>query len=159
MISLSRIHETSINLRRSHLNEDNKLSRSAAVAKKLNRYSEMYPSGLVLNLSSAAASTTGVTCGDGSLLASHNKSSKDLSSINLQQRSSSKQLTSTTTITKHCISNPCAFQHINSLKDNDQHVKMLIDTFSFTSAGKSSGIDELNGKSKFSKSFFNTKKH
>jgi hypothetical protein len=44
----------------------------------------------------------------------------------------------TTTITKHCISNPCAFQHINSLKDNDQHVKLLIETFNFNSPADSS---------------------
>ena len=33
-----------------------------------------------------------------------------------------------TGITKNCISSPCAFQHINSLKDNDQHVKYLLVT-------------------------------
>ena len=34
-----------------------------------------------------------------------------------------------TGITKHCISNPCAFQHINSLKDNDQRVRLILDNF------------------------------
>jgi hypothetical protein len=34
------------------------------------------------------------------------------------------------TITKSCISSPCAFQHVNSLKsNNDQHIKLLIDNF------------------------------
>lgn len=32
-----------------------------------------------------------------------------------------------TGITKNCISSPCAFQHINSIKDGDQRVKMLLD--------------------------------
>jgi hypothetical protein len=35
------------------------------------------------------------------------------------------------TITKSCISSPCAFQHVNSLKsNNDQHIKLLIENFS-----------------------------
>lgn len=31
-----------------------------------------------------------------------------------------------TGITKSCISNPCAFQHINSIKDGDQRLKMFV---------------------------------
>lgn len=31
------------------------------------------------------------------------------------------------TITKNCISNPCAFLHINSLKDGDQRVKLIVE--------------------------------
>jgi hypothetical protein len=30
-------------------------------------------------------------------------------------------------ITKNCISNPCAFQHISSLKDDDQQIRFLIE--------------------------------
>lgn len=130
MISLSRINEVAggINLRRPHYAKSN---RSSAIANKLNRYSEMYPSGVVFNLTS----TDSVSCADS--LAQKPSSSKATSI------SSSKGKQMTTTITKHCISNPCAFQHINSLKDNDQHVKMLIDTFSLTNSDGGVGVTHM----------------
>lgn len=45
-----------------------------------------------------------------------------------QQQSMTKQLIiQQTTITKNCISNPCAFMHINSLKDGDQRIKLIVE--------------------------------
>jgi hypothetical protein len=38
----------------------------------------------------------------------------------------SQPVTIITGITKSCISNPCAFQHINSFKNGDERVKMLL---------------------------------
>ncbi len=51
-----------------------------------------------------------------------------------------------TTITKSCISNPCAFQHINSLKETDHKVRILIKGGSLSTLNDSSTLYEHSFK-------------
>ena len=93
---------------------------------KSNRYSEFIKSSKCLD--------------DNDLMNSNKKLSKMKTSAttgNLKQLANGASTTTTTTtsiplmqqmtITKNCISNPCAFLHINSLKDGDQRVKLIVE--------------------------------
>jgi hypothetical protein len=97
---------------------------SSAEAKKFNRYSEYIPYSI--NYDEIG------NCGGGSVASMSGVSlppptPPPASSAN----STTVKLKAVRTITKNCISSPCAFQHVNSLKcNNDQHIKLLIENFS-----------------------------
>jgi hypothetical protein len=65
----------------------------------------------------------------GNKSSSLNSSSSNNSTLFMKGSSNStneNQSIQQTTITKNCISNPCAFQHINHISDSDQRVRFLI---------------------------------
>ena len=114
MMSLSRIPDTATH---GALYTNNKIIKS-------NRYSELIKSSKCLedhesNNKKTTKMKTSATMGNiRHTNASVNTSSSSTNSIPLMQQ---------TTITKNCISNPCAFMHINSLKDGDQRVKLIVE--------------------------------
>lgn len=163
MMSLSRIHESVTTP--SGRNKSSKPNPN----KKLNRYSEMITSDTNFSLISSSNPPNVYMDSEerieqqsaiDSALANEIQTTKSRPASNADNKR--KQMT--TTITKHCISNPCAFQHINSLKDNDQHVKLLIDTFNLAhETNGNNNTVQITNKNKpkpftNSKSFFN-KKH
>ena len=166
MISLSRIQDTS-KRQQQQQQQPKANNRSAAAAKKLNRYSEMITSDMLFSL---ASSDNLDNLANLSLDRAESPSPCPMPlpptppprppPTQLPPKETAKRNKQmTTTITKHCISNPCAFQHINSLKDNDQHVKLLIETFGFGAGADRSSEASAADMSliKLSKSFF--KKH
>ncbi|CAF0967455.1 unnamed protein product [Brachionus calyciflorus] len=59
------------------------------------------------------------------------RKSECISEFNLRECTiDNKRFSHFITITKHCISRPCAFQHVNSLKNDADHVKSLIESTS-----------------------------
>ena len=108
MMSLSRIPESKTNTSLASM------SANGSKRNKKNRYSAMITS----------------ESGYGVLLESLSKSKSSKSINKLKEPPVQIQQT---VITKHCISSPCAFTHINSIKDGDhQRVRFILDTCNST---------------------------
>lgn len=97
----------------------NQLEQKRMMNKPNNRYSEYISYSINYDQISLANKNTTLK---------PNKSSR--SQLNLANTVTQK-LKTIRTITKSCISNPCAFQHVNSLKSsNNDQIRLLIDNYS-----------------------------
>lgn len=104
-------------------------STSISSNQKSKRYSEVIDSNVQFNIPSQGIKSSQTWANLKEFGSSHGfarSSRPDLNSeaTKVEQAQPRVRITG---ITKNCISSPCAFQHINSIKDGDQRVKMLLD--------------------------------
>ena len=108
-------------------------SSNASSDKASNKFNHRYSEYIPYNINYDQISENGCS----SLATTIKSNSTSMKTVVMQQpahESKTAKLKTIRTITKSCISSPCAFQHVNSVKsNNDQHIKLLIENYSIYS--------------------------